>query len=489
MKKNFIHSEGSKFLLMGLLFLGLQLVCIPYNTVKGTPAPNVTESALYLETGDIILSGGVTLNNQGILVVLGNLTNNGAPNLGSGTVKFTGSTTQSINGISTFQNLEVNNATGVTINGATTVNGTLTLANGLVTLGNNILLLGPSANVAGTPDATKMIVATGSGQMRKQFSGNGSFTFPVGDNTGTAEYSPVILNFTSGTYGSGNWAGVNLVNSLYPGSTGSYLKRYWIVSSNGISGFNCIAKFNYLFPADVIGLESEIYCAKVAPEPSIIYDITNTSLHQLTANGLSSFGTFTGKLGLRRLNIASLMLEGLYNGGGIMRKAYDEVGEHFGGDTADVIKVELHKASDYSSIKYTANNVGLSTSGIASINVPGTYNESYYVTIKHRNSIETTTSTPVLLSAAVVNYSFNLPAKAYGNNLGIMEDGAAVIFGGDSNQDGIVDGGDLSDTGNLAEMGANGYLPEDFTGDGLVDGSDLSLAGNNATQGVGAITP
>jgi hypothetical protein len=42
-----------------------------------------------------------------------------------------------------------------------------------------------------------------------------------------------------------------------------------------------------------------------------------------------------------------------------MRKAYDEHGEHFGGDTADVINIELHKASDYSSIPYVDTDIEL----------------------------------------------------------------------------------------------------------------------------------
>ena len=50
--------------------------------------------------------------------------------------------------------------------------------------------------------------------------------------------------------------------------------------------------------ADVVGTESDIFCFKVDPVlPWIAYNAANTGTHELTAHGLSSFGTFTGNLG------------------------------------------------------------------------------------------------------------------------------------------------------------------------------------------------
>jgi hypothetical protein len=437
--------------------------------------------------GDLTILHGTVVNNLGNIVVKGNFINNGTPFIGSGAIKFAGSSLQSIQGQNIFTHLEINNIAGVTIDGPSTVYGTLTLTNGLVLLGENNLQLGPSANVSGIPGSSKMIVATGSGELRKQFSGNGTFLFPVGNSGGSNGYSPVELNFTSGTYGTGNWVGVNLVNQPYPGSTESYLNRYWNIEANGISGFNCTARFIYVSPSDIVGNENDIYCVKVNPD--IVFDKANTSLHQLSANGLSYFGTFTGRLGFRTLNFANIILEGLYDGEGSMRKAQDEWGDHFSGDTADIVNVELHKASDYSSIKYVAPNIGLNTAGNLTIPIPATYNERYYITIKHRNSIETTTADSISFGSGVINYSFDVPEKAYGNNLNMMLDGIAVIYTGDENQDGIIDGSDLSDLENFASAAASGYIPQDINGDGLVDGSDLSIAGNNAALAIGLITP
>jgi hypothetical protein len=133
--------------------------------------------------------------------------------------------------------------------------------------------------------------------------------------------------------------------------------------------------------------------------------------------------------------------------------------------------------------------VSLSTIGTATFTLPSTYNGSYYVTILNRNHVLTTTSTPVSFNSSIVSYTFDAPGKAYGNNMLLMIDGKYVFYAGDSNQDGLVDGSDLSEIENLAIDAVAGFLPEDINGDGLVDGSDLSIAGNNAQMAIGSITP
>ena len=255
-----------------------------------------------------------TVNNSGTIVLNGNLVNLGSSqsNLGTGTFQFSGSTLQTISGQNLMANVTVNNAAGLNIGGNTEIDGVLTLTSGLVTLGSNNLLLGPSATVSGTPSATNMIVATGSGQLQKKFTTTGIFTFPVGDAGTPSHYSPVTLNFTSGTFGTGAYAGINLVASAYPGMTGSYLNRYWNVSQNNISSFSANAQFNYV-TSDVVGTEANIYCVKMAPVLAT-FNAANTSSHYLTANGLSTFGTFTGGMQRWQGNFY-VFLEGPYNTG------------------------------------------------------------------------------------------------------------------------------------------------------------------------------
>jgi hypothetical protein len=188
--------------------------------------------------------------------------------------------------------LVVDNIAGVTLNSDITVTDTLSLINGLVHLGNYNLTIGDTAAITGLPSAGNMIVATGTGELRKSFTSTGSFTFPVGDNDGTAEYSPVTLNFTAGTF-TGAYAGVNLLNTAYPGVTGNYLNRYWNLSQSGITDFICNPTFQYTVN-DVAGTEDNLSCTKVSPLPWITYGLTNTATHVLSATGVTSFSSFTG---------------------------------------------------------------------------------------------------------------------------------------------------------------------------------------------------
>jgi len=442
---------------------------------------------------NVSVSSGGTLNNQGTLILKKDLINqNPSPNsLGSGTIEMSGTTAQNISGQNIIQNLVVNNSTGVILAGNTQVNGTLTLTNGVVSLGSNNLTLGTSANVSGTFSSTKMVAADGTGQMRKEFSSAGSFTFPVGDVTITADYSPVTLNFTSGTFASGAYAGVNLTDDKYPSAeiVNNYLTRYWNVSQNNITNFSCNATYNY--PAlDVFGTESKLFCVKVNPSPWAGYDAANTVTHQLMASGLNSFSSYTG-VGVHKTNL-SVFLEGLYAGGGTMVKAQDEFGDHFPGNTADQVTVELHDAANYSNLIYSSGLVDVSTTGGAYLTaVPPLYSGSYYMTIKHRNSIETTTAAPVSFAGSLITYNYSTAAsQAYADNMKDMGDGYFALYTGDVNQDGIVDGGDMNPVDNDATYTIFvGYSPTDINGDGLVDASDMNFVDNNSTAIVMAYLP
>ena len=126
------------------------------------------------------------------------------------------------------------------------------------------------------------------------FSGTGSFTFPLGDNTGTAEYSPATLNFTGGTFSSA-WAGVKVTpekQGNIPADDTSYLNRYWTVTQSGITGFTCETAFNYV-PADVTGTETTIYGAQWDGTEWTVFDPVNAATHSFEAT-VSSFSDFTG---------------------------------------------------------------------------------------------------------------------------------------------------------------------------------------------------
>ena len=183
----------------------------------------------------------------------------------------------------------------------------------------------------------------------------------------------------------------------------------------------------------------------------------------------------------KTLNI-TLFLEGLYSGSGIMNQAYDDMGPHFGTGIADRVTIELHDGTTPFTTAYTYGDADLNTSGTLAITtLPASITGSYYIVIKHRNSIETWSTVPVSFAGGTVSYDFSsASSQAYGNNLKLMGT-VYVIFGGDASQDGAVDGTDMALIDNASTAVLVGYNPEDVNGDGIVDGSDMAMVDNNST--------
>lgn len=444
-----------------------------------------------------VTDGGIILN--GTLKLEGDYVNNASSDVvtpgSTGTVELAGTAHQSLSGTSAaafgFINMIINNPAGVSLLKEASIAGSLTLTNGLFDIGTHNLLLLQPAIISGIPGITNMIVATGSGELRKEYNAASSFVFPVGDNTFSVEYSPVTLNITAGTFAPGAYIGLNLVNGTYndPSVTGSYLNRYWNISQSGITAFTCDAMFQYT-AADVVGTESAINCTRIFPAPSSTFNAADITLHQLSATGIDLFGTFTGSPGNKILNI-KIFLEGLYNGSGTMRQAQGIAGNQFPGTTADQITIELHSSvpGQYASVIFSAQNTDLSTSGQASVKVPIAFNGSYYITVRGRNSITTVSGSSVSFTGNLINYDFSTSAaQAYGNNMRDVG-GVFVIYGGDIDTDGSVGIADMGLVDNASAAFTVGYVPEDADGDGSVGIADMGLIDNNSANFVSSIIP
>ncbi|HAH59405.1 MAG TPA: hypothetical protein DCL86_14770 [Bacteroidales bacterium] len=184
----------------------------------------------------------------------------------------------------------------------------------------------------------------------------------------------------------------------------------------------------------------------------------------------------------------TLYLEGLFNGTN-MNKVQNASGDQFGGDIADEIVLELHHISPPYALVNEAHVLAVNTDGTASISLPASLGESYYLAIKHRNSIETWNASPLSFENLTISYDFSSSqSQAYGNNLKLIGD-KWVIYGGDVNQDGTVDIEDMTPVDNDAANFISGYLVNDINGDGMVDISDMTIVDNNAAMFVGKITP
>lgn len=189
----------------------------------------------------------------------------------------------------------------------------------------------------------------------------------------------------------------------------------------------------------------------------------------------------------RNLNL-TLMLEGLFNGTS-MNKAQNTGGDQFPGTIADQIALELHNSSfPYTTVggPYT---VDLNTNGSASLTIPAALNASYYLVVKHRNSLETWSANPVSFAGSSISYSFSTGiSQAFGSNLKGMG-GLYLIYGGDVNQDGSVDTGDMTPVDNAASEYSIGYLPTDVNGDGVIDTADVTVVDNNGATYVSVSAP
>jgi len=136
----------------------------------------------------------------------------------------------------------------------------------------------------------------------------------------------------------------------------------------------------------------------------------------------------------------------------------------------------------------------VSTNGISSLKFADAPTGTYFLVLKHRNGIETWSANGIILRRTLTptDYDFSITSsQAYGSNQKQV-DALPVrfaMYGGDINQDGIIDAGDISAVEQDALNSVTGYLPTDVTGDGAVDASDVSLVENNAVNSVSVITP
>ncbi len=118
---------------------------------------------------------------------------------------------------------------------------------------------------------------------------------------------------------------------------------------------------------------------------------------------------------------------------------------------------------------------------------------NYYLDVRHRNSIETWSTSPVTLTRNVnTNYDLtNAANKSYGSNL-IQIDNSPVrfaVYSGDVNQDGIVDATDALIIDNDINNFATGYVDSDVNGDYSVDATDALIVDNNSNSYVSKVTP
>lgn len=206
---------------------------------------------------DFTINTGTFSNGSTQLKIAGSwINNNGYLTAGDGYVSMIGDT-KTVGGSTptTFRNLEIGNGSSnytTTLGNSQTVLGTLKMSNGLLKLGSNNITLGSTANISGSMFSGNMVITDGTGEVRKVFSDNGSFTFPIGETT---NYTPATLNLTEGSYVADAYIGMRVINAKEPNnlSTDNYITRYWSVSQSGISQSKYDFTGTSIFSGDNVG--------------------------------------------------------------------------------------------------------------------------------------------------------------------------------------------------------------------------------------------
>jgi hypothetical protein len=153
----------------------------------------------------------------------------------------------------------------------------------------------------------------------------------------------------------------------------------------------------------------------------------------------------------------------------------------------DSVQVNLWSAANLASATpdYSVTAV-LHTDGSLTAVFPGaTLNNSYYVALKHRNSIETWSASPVTI-ASTSSYDFSTSLSSaytdgFNDAMKSVSGGKYALYAGDVNQDGTVDLYDAQTTDNGSANLLFGYDASDCNGDGSTDLYDLQLIDNNSS--------
>jgi len=157
---------------------------------------------------------------------------------------------------------------------------------------------------------------------------------------------------------------------------------------------------------------------------------------------------------------------------------------------ADTIIVELHDATTF--VLIDSKQAILLTDGT----VTATFTQpaaSYYIGIRHRNTLQAWSAAPVACTAVTPLYDFsNAAGKAYANNQVQVGPGVWAFMTGDINQDEYIDGNDFPQYD--AESASGGlydgtYASTDMNGDGFVDGNDFPVFDLNSLNGASSIHP
>lgn len=170
----------------------------------------------------------------------------------------------------------------------------ISLSNSVLSIGNYDLTIIDSAFVG---NDSSYIETNGTGKVNIDFAGDTTIIYPIG----RSKFSPISLDFSSTILASGSnpaTASVRVIDSVHSGvsassSTNDYIKRFWNVTSSGLTSFSCnvLAKYN---DVDIVGTEGNLFMGKWNGTVWDVGNSVNASSNELTISNVTSFSDFTG---------------------------------------------------------------------------------------------------------------------------------------------------------------------------------------------------
>ncbi len=260
--------------------------------------------------GNLLLTGSAAKTAGGALTVKGNLTigsgatfagstfahsvagdwsNSGTFTAGTSKITFNGSSGQTLTGATTFNNLTLNDAAGLTLQDQETVGGTLALTSGVVATGANTLIV----STGGTVNRTSGYV-NGTEQRGFTTGAGKSATFDVGTASTYSPISVASLGVTTGGTLTASSAAAQQPNYATSGlSQSQYVTRYWTLTPGGglvVSGYNATGTF---VAGDLVGSPTTANLALSRYSGGTWTEPTSWSATSTTATG-AGFGTGFG---------------------------------------------------------------------------------------------------------------------------------------------------------------------------------------------------
>ena len=234
-------------LMIKLLYFSISLLTLVTNLEAQT---HIRTNQIFVRSSNVIQT------------ISGNFVNEQSQCILGGTTVFYANTEQKIEGnLIDFNYLIINNKNGVNILCPIEIGHKIVLQNGVVRIFDNDLVLRQNAKFSsvGSYGVNRMITTNGTGKIVYQLSKPDFLFFPVGDETGTSDFTPISLDVVSGIFNNGK-IGLNLKNEkhLMLSATSNYMNRYFKISSSGISNPKTIVEAVFL-ESDKVGFSKNMY--------------------------------------------------------------------------------------------------------------------------------------------------------------------------------------------------------------------------------------